>query len=128
MLKCVNTGTKIRKRHIHNIKLKFWLLCIPLRIILGIIILFIDIKIVAPITLIAGIFSLLANLSCIKDPTKWWSISFEIVISLLLCLFSILVLAGILTNNWIIAAIIWFDVIIGALQALVKGEPNGKLK
>lgn len=122
MFTCYNTGKKIRERHKHNYKLKFLTICIPIRIIIGIIIWFCSQinkelnDIIAGLLLIISLFAFYRNIICIQDKTTWWSRYLEIFITLSIFITSILALNKYINTKWI-AIIIWIDVIIGILQA-----------
>ena len=123
--KCYNTGKKIRERHKNNYKLKFWTLCIPTRIALGLIVWFcsqIDQEyieeIIAVLLLITSLFAVYRNAICIHDKTTWWSRKFEICIALSIFITSILALTKEIHTKWI-AIILWIDVLWGSLNAII---------
>ena len=135
-MKCWNTGRVIRKRHKKFLNIKFWGICIPLRIGLGIAIWYIsqinekaDLAMAILVT-IGGLIGMYKNFICLCDKTAWWSRRFEFIISLMLVIFGSISIGFWLSDkrksfhSKFLSIIIFIDVFVAIIMALINNNQN----
>jgi len=132
---CLNTGKVIRKRNKKFLKLKFWGLCIPIRIGLGLAIWYIsqinkkaDLTIAIIVTILA-LVAIYNNFRCLGDKTVWWSRYFELFVSVMLVVFGSLSIGFWNQRNndenskfdsKFLCIIIFIDVVVGIILGIYK--------
>ena len=92
----------------------FYGICIPIRISLGLAVWFLAqknstwAKIIASLTLIASVFSMVSNGRCLLDKTVWWNRKVHLFSAVVLAILSILALCGVIDTKYL-ALVIWLD-------------------
>lgn len=124
---CINQGGFFKRKGYSLLSriLLFYIVCIPIRILLGVALWFLlqenikeNIKelynTILSLIIIISFFSTITLISCINDTKVWWNRKFELCIAILMILLSSLTLANQMDGKYL-ALPIWIDAAFGLI-------------